>query len=165
MFVPQGPINIIPALVHIMTWGRPGDKPLSEPMMISFLTHICVTRPQWVNWLNAFWPSEAIWHCRSGSTLSWVKIMICCLLGAKTLSEPVLTYFQLDPWEQNKVKFESKYKKFLLTKYIWKCCIQNFIHFSSGLNTLNYTQEFINSEHYRMMRNVKIVNIRTCVKD
>ena len=27
----------------------PGDKPLSEPMMVSLLTHICVTRPQWVD--------------------------------------------------------------------------------------------------------------------
>ena len=32
-----------------MTWHRPGDKPLSEPMMASLLMHICVTRPQWVN--------------------------------------------------------------------------------------------------------------------
>ena len=23
-----------------------GDKPLSEPVMVSLLTHICVTRPQ-----------------------------------------------------------------------------------------------------------------------
>ena len=28
------------------------DKPLSEPMMVSLLTHICVTRPQWVNGLE-----------------------------------------------------------------------------------------------------------------
>ena len=28
--------------------GRPGDKSLSEPMMVSLLTHICATRPQWV---------------------------------------------------------------------------------------------------------------------
>ena len=47
-FVPKGPIDQIPALVQIMAWHRPGDKPLSEPMMISLLTHICVTRPQWV---------------------------------------------------------------------------------------------------------------------
>ena len=47
-FVPKGPINNIPALVQIMAWRRPGDKPLSEPMMVSLLTHICVTRPQWV---------------------------------------------------------------------------------------------------------------------
>ena len=48
-FVPKGPINNIPALVQIMAWCRSGDKPLSEPMMVSLLTHICVTRPQWVN--------------------------------------------------------------------------------------------------------------------
>ena len=48
-FVPKGPINDIPTLVQIMALRRPGDKPLSEPMMGSSLTHICVTRPQWVN--------------------------------------------------------------------------------------------------------------------
>ena len=47
-FVPKGPINNIPALVQIMAWRRPGDKPLSEAMMVSLPTHICVTRPQWV---------------------------------------------------------------------------------------------------------------------
>ena len=48
-FIPNGPINNIPALVQIMAWRRPGDKPLSEPMMLSLLMHICITRPQWVN--------------------------------------------------------------------------------------------------------------------
>ena len=48
-FVPKGLINSIPVLVQIMAWRRPGDKPLSEPMMVNLLTHICVTRPQWVN--------------------------------------------------------------------------------------------------------------------
>ena len=47
-FVRNGPINNIPASVQIMAWRRPGDKPLSEPMMVSLMTHICVTRPQWV---------------------------------------------------------------------------------------------------------------------
>ena len=47
-FVSRGPINNIPALVQIMAWRRPGDKPLSEPMMVNLLTHICITRPQWV---------------------------------------------------------------------------------------------------------------------
>ena len=47
-FAPRGPINNIPALVQIMAWRRPGDKPLSEPMMVNILTHICVTQPQWV---------------------------------------------------------------------------------------------------------------------
>ena len=47
-FVPKGPIDNIPALVQIMAWRRPGDKPLSEPTMVCLLTHIWVTRPQWV---------------------------------------------------------------------------------------------------------------------
>ena len=47
-FVPKVRIDNIPALIQIMSWRRPGDKLLSEPMMVSLLTHICVTRPQWV---------------------------------------------------------------------------------------------------------------------
>ena len=39
-FVPEGPINNILALVQIMAWRRPGDKPLSEPMMVRLSTHI-----------------------------------------------------------------------------------------------------------------------------
>ena len=39
-FVPKGPINNNPALVQIMAWRRSGDKPLSEPMMVSLLAHI-----------------------------------------------------------------------------------------------------------------------------
>ena len=35
LFVPKGAINNIPAIVQIMSWRRPGDKPLSEPMMVS----------------------------------------------------------------------------------------------------------------------------------
>ena len=46
MFVPKGPINNIPALVQKMAWRRPGDKPLSEPMMVNLLMHICITRLQ-----------------------------------------------------------------------------------------------------------------------
>ena len=40
-FVPKGPVNNIPALVQIMAWRRPGDKPLSEPMMTRLPTHVC----------------------------------------------------------------------------------------------------------------------------
>ena len=47
-FVPKGQFNNIPALVQIMAWCRPGDKPLSESMMVRLPTYICVTRPQWV---------------------------------------------------------------------------------------------------------------------
>ena len=45
----KGLINNIPALVLIMAWLRPGDKPLSEPMLVRSLTRIYVTRLQWVS--------------------------------------------------------------------------------------------------------------------
>ena len=45
-FVPKGQVNDISASVQIMAWCRPGEKPLSETMMVSLLTHIWVTRPQ-----------------------------------------------------------------------------------------------------------------------
>ena len=48
-FVPKVPINNTPPLVQIMSWRRPGDKPLSEPMMVLSPTHICVARPHLVN--------------------------------------------------------------------------------------------------------------------
>ena len=56
-FIPEVWIKNIPALVQIMAWHWPGDKPLSEPMMVNLLTHICVARPQWVNKL---WVEDGI---------------------------------------------------------------------------------------------------------
>ena len=38
--------------------------------------------------------------------------MACRLFGTKPLPEPMLTYCQLDPWEQTSVEIESKYKTF-----------------------------------------------------
>ena len=58
-FVPKGSINNIATLVQIMAWRCPGDKPLSEPMMVTFLAHICVTRPQWFNNYEHLPPSKA----------------------------------------------------------------------------------------------------------
>ena len=62
---PTGPSNNIPSLFPIMAWRRPGDKPLSEPMMVRFPTHICVTRPQWVNYPldNRFWSKMPHMFC------------------------------------------------------------------------------------------------------
>ena len=64
-FVPKGPINNIPALVQIMAWRCPGDRPLSEPMMASLAMHICVTRPQWVK--------SKIYH---SINFSYVKLLV-----------------------------------------------------------------------------------------
>ena len=64
-FVPKGQINNISALVQIMAWRRPGDKPLSEPMMASLLTHICVTQP------HTLWPIQT--GCDFAGNVSLMK--------------------------------------------------------------------------------------------
>ena len=73
-FVPKGSINNIPALVQIMAWRRPGDKPLSEPMMVNLPTHICVTRPQWVKFtlLDQSWYSGFIYGVENAAPMCHV---------------------------------------------------------------------------------------------
>ena len=47
-FVPKDPISNCQPVFQIMAWCRLGDKPLSKPMVVNLLTHLCVTRPQWI---------------------------------------------------------------------------------------------------------------------
>ena len=47
-FIPNSLINEIRPLVKMLAWCRQSGKPLSEPMMVTLLTHICLTGPQWV---------------------------------------------------------------------------------------------------------------------
>ena len=89
--VPKGSINNIPALFQMMAWRRPGDKPLSEAMIVSLLTHICVTRPQWVK--KEIWNCFATLHTTANVTLGdickineyinektvSVQVLACCL--------------------------------------------------------------------------------------
>ena len=57
-FVPKCQILTTPALVQIMAWHWPGDKPLSEPVMVNVLMHICITRPLWVKkWNDIAYPN------------------------------------------------------------------------------------------------------------
>ena len=78
-FVPKVRINNIPALVQIMAWRRPGDKPLSEPMMVNSQTHICVTLPQWVKTQpgpSSF--SQKTSHSSLGQIISWFSQFWLC---------------------------------------------------------------------------------------
>ena len=51
-FVQKVLINDILPLVEIMAWRQPGDKQLFEPWVVSLLTHMCVTQPQWVKCIS-----------------------------------------------------------------------------------------------------------------
>ena len=86
-FVPKGLINNIPELVQIMACRRPGDKPLSEPILVCLLTHICGTRPQCVN--NLLWYQQSL----SGiGSLNYKNKMVSwpCYLNDHNPSIPIL---------------------------------------------------------------------------
>ena len=77
-YIPKVPFNNILTLVQIMAWRRPGDKPLSEPMMVNLLTHIWVTRPQWGKryFDGAIWnyTCNPVW-CRNINTLEYIDFV------------------------------------------------------------------------------------------
>ena len=99
-FVPKGRIKIIPALVQIMAWRRPGDKPLSEPMMVRLPTHICVSRPQWVIGLEIISTTSevhmAIYICGAISKVSVCLVILSCLSTAKMINRLCCYVFMCD---------------------------------------------------------------------
>ena len=56
-----------------MAWCLPCDKPLFEPMMVRLPTHICVTRPKWVNSQGRQEHPHFIW------SKSWLLMTWCHL--------------------------------------------------------------------------------------
>ena len=82
-----------------MAWRRPGGKPLSEAMLVSSPTHICLTWPQWVNlsdwWLKYILQNSSqinvtgpdCWAVNIGSGNDLMPS------GNKPLPEPMLTQF------------------------------------------------------------------------
>ena len=65
-----------------MAWRRPGDKPLSEAMMLSLLTHICVAWPQWLKSTNkcAMSPPQPV------TTIKHYGDVIMCAIASQITS-------------------------------------------------------------------------------
>ena len=78
-FVRKGPIDNNPALVQIMAWRRLGDKPFSEPMMVSLLTHVCFTRPQWVKENEMGYSAASLTIGTAILCLYWISCQNHCL--------------------------------------------------------------------------------------
>ena len=64
--------------------------------------------------LNSPRPNNA--YVRQQTRPSLFKIMACRLFGTNPLSEPILSYCQLDPCKQISVKFELKFQQFSFRK-------------------------------------------------
>ena len=114
LFVFKGQIKNIPALVEILAWYQSGDKPLSELIMFSFLVHICITQPQWVNSFQSFHKQSVVSKCKHMLSLhginQWWRSI--CWVHQKTF------------W----LNFILKCKHFHSAKYIWNFCLQNVDH-------------------------------------
>ena len=64
-----------------MAWRQPGDKPLSEPMMLSLLTHICITRPQWVKPVSALHHLTLVYCLKAPSDHIYFSFGQWCLIN------------------------------------------------------------------------------------
>ena len=58
-----GAIDNIPALVRIMAWCWPGDKPLSDPMMVNLPTRLYTISSHWVNSVQWTMRSTFVFIC------------------------------------------------------------------------------------------------------
>ena len=59
-----------------MAWRRPGDEPLSEPMIVVLSTQICITRPQWVHGISVKLPLKLghtqMTTCHTSKWIYWL---------------------------------------------------------------------------------------------
>ena len=135
-FVPKGLINNIPALVQIMAWHRPGDKPLSETMMVNLLTHISVTRPQWVKLIEAEWPmyisNLAINGSDNGLSPGWPQVIIWTNAGIMLIG-PLGRNFSEILIEIHTFSSKKMHVKISTAKWRPFCC---------GLNMLNMDRKW-----------------------
>ena len=113
-FLPRGPVNIIPALVQIMAWHQPGNKPLSEPLMVSLLMHLS-------RGLN-----ELI-YCGPSDALQCTPITLTLTIAVTYAAPP---HPALKMWIKSfSVKLQQNKRKILCISQT--NCISNIVCFSS----------------------------------
>ena len=116
-----------------------GDAPTTSewstillPTMVWLILQILryIMRPKW---LNTLWSSGIIRQQLAGPTL--VQVMACHLFSPMPSPEPVLTFCQLDHWEQTSEKSELKYTMSFIMNVFLKCR-----PFYQGLSVLRLRQ-------------------------
>ena len=122
-----------------MAWCRSSDKPLSEPMVFNLLTHMCVTRLQWVHKIGET-PVRAIlwWPTTKMLILACLPIQTLeqeggCQKSCKSLcSEVYVNHFyqmKVSPESLNFLIYSSKYwvdrpRRTIRRKVLTEICYQ-----------------------------------------
>ena len=99
-FVPKVRINNMPALVQTTAWRRPGDKPLSDLMVVNLLTHTCVTRPHWDNTVgvrqrDTLQMNALLFHRKQRNTMLITPHLSVITMPESDLGLPHLTHFEI----------------------------------------------------------------------
>ena len=130
-----------------MAWQCPGDKPLSEPMVVSLPTHICVTQPQWV---------KSTTHCRQslqatcGPLTHWGRVTHICviklaIIGSENGLSPSrrqaiiwtnVGILLIGPWGANFGEILIEILAFSFKKMYLKMSSRKWLPFCLGLNVL-----------------------------
>ena len=111
-------------MVQIMAWRRPGTKPLSELMMVSLPTHICVARPQWVNTfrlrqMDAYYFADNIFKCIFLNENVWFTIEISVKFVPKGPIKNIPALVQIMAWRRPGHKPLSDPMLISLPMHIW----------------------------------------------
>ena len=86
---------------------------------------------------------------RQSDALPLVQIMVCCLVGTKPLSDPMVGYCHSDPWKINCSEILIKIDIFSFKKMHSKCRLQN-VNFvlASLIWWYSYASAFRRRRHY-----------------
>ena len=106
----KDPIYNMPALVHIVTWHRSGDKPLSESAVGDStntktcfnipLLWVALFKPQWVNTLR---PEKNVFSWKMKESV-WVSIIVAMKFVPKGLTDNKPTLVQVMAWRRIRVQ-------------------------------------------------------------
>ena len=132
----------------VMAWCRQATS--HTPMWHIPIKTCIITESPCVNPCHFLSTCKDVWAFSvinsSPPSAAMVQIMACRLFDAKPLTEPMLTYCELKPWEQTSVKLEWKYQTFLSWKYTWKCCLPYWRPFlSKGIWGNDFPPQIIHS--------------------
>ena len=106
-----------------MAWRRPGDKPLSGPVMVRLLTHRCVTRPQWVNdtIITASWDLDLPLPCYAKNQIISVCLIYINFRSAARIleiSSAIMNHIIMSTRGNEKSRWSWKFGGI----HVYRCC-------------------------------------------